>query len=65
MSGVKTARAYSRLLYGTCEPSCRMSIEKVQGIYMPRLKVEMATDGAGRLVVVMKAGNVAGAKGSG
>jgi hypothetical protein len=42
-----------------------MSIEKVQGIYMPRLKVEMATDGAGRLVVVMKAGNVAGAKGSG
>ncbi len=45
------------------EPSYCMLTEKAQGRRNPRPRVGKAIDGAGLLVVAMKAGNAARAKG--
>lgn len=76
VSGIKVARARSRLLCGTREPAA--SIERPVGTVPGRLRkgdpqvaetargrVPMRVAGTDRLVVVMKPGNAGGAKGAG
>ena len=75
-SGIKAARAWPRLLRGTCEPATSilgLSSEELgrvregesQAAETARDRVPRRGAGAGRLVVAMKPGNAGGAKRAG
>ena len=72
VSGMKVARAWSRLSQGTWEPvapilssaGCRWREGGPQAATTVRGRVPMRGTGADRLVVAMKPGNAGGAKGT-
>jgi len=75
-SGIKAARAWPRLLHGTCEPATstlglpgeelgRVREGESQAAETARDRVPRRGAGTGRLVVAMKPANAGGAKGAG
>jgi len=75
-SGIKAARAWLRLLRGTCEPAASIvgltggepgsaQEGEAQAAETARARVPRRGAGTGRLVVAMKPANAGGAKGAG